>query len=155
MDEFNLAIAVGETNAPGIQSSCLVLFSDLCADIVFLLIQGLLFLFGDVVAILGRHVTFFLANLAIFFVQPGCFGLGHIPLFDFVFDAIVLICQALIDLFTARMAFLKRGVILLRRRYRSLGEAAHGKDRQQRSKDQIFVHDRFPLLGRGQMCPRT
>ena len=69
----------GETNAPGIQSSCLVLFSDLCADIVFLLIRGLLFLFCYVAAILGRHFTFFLSNLAIVFLQPGCFSLAISP----------------------------------------------------------------------------
>ena len=42
---------------------------DLVADLVFLLVQGALFLLGDVPAVLARHAAFLTANLRIFLVD--------------------------------------------------------------------------------------
>ena len=131
------------------------LLADLCADFVFLLIQDLLCLFGDVATILGHHVTFFLVNLAIFSVQPDCFGLGYIAFFNFVFDTIVLIYRAFIDLLTTWIIFLKRRVLILRRWNGILGVATQGKDGQQRRNNQSFLHARFPLFDCVRMCQHT
>ncbi len=70
------------------------LFSDLLADAVFLLVQRLLFLLGDMAAILAGHGAFFVANLMIFRVQLGSLALGNFALFDFTMDAAILVRKA-------------------------------------------------------------
>jgi hypothetical protein len=72
--------------------------ADLVADLVFLLVQGLLFLPGDVAMVLAGHVRSLPADLAVFLVQLGGLGMGELAVSHFLMDALVLVLQTLIHL---------------------------------------------------------
>jgi hypothetical protein len=80
------------------------------ADGVFLLVQDFLFRFGNVTAILTRHETLLLTDLAILAMQLTGLRFGHVAFFYFSVNALVLILQAIIDLITAWMFFFEVGV---------------------------------------------
>jgi hypothetical protein len=85
------------------------LLADLLADRVFLVIQSLLFLLGDVAAILAGHDPFFLADVAILLVQRGGFGLAHIAFLNFLMDSFILVAKPVIDLIPTRMVLFPLG----------------------------------------------
>src|SRR5471030_1468554 len=82
------------------------LLADLPADSVFLLIQGFLFLLGNVATILRSHRALFLANLTVFPMQFSGLAFGHVASFHFLLDPLVLIGKAFVDFGAARVIFL-------------------------------------------------
>jgi hypothetical protein len=99
-----------------------LLFADLLADGIFLLIKCLLFLLGDMAAVLRGHGTLFLTNLAIVLVQGLRLALGQVPFLDFLVNALVLVVQSLVHFMAARMI-----LGLLRFPKRAGGHAANHK----------------------------
>ena len=63
---------------------------DLLTYVIFLLIECLLFLFGDVPMILGCHISFFLADLVIFMMKFVSLGFTHGAVVYLSVDATVL-----------------------------------------------------------------
>jgi hypothetical protein len=80
------------------------------ADLVFLLVQGPLFLLADMTAVLPRHVAFLLADGTVFAVQPGGLGLAHLPFLHFLVDARILLLQAVVHLLAARVVLVEVAV---------------------------------------------
>jgi hypothetical protein len=76
---------------------------DLLADVILLLVQGFLLLFGDVSAVLGCHVFFFLADLVIFVVELGRLFTAHLAVGFFYVYSAVLAKQSAIDFGAAGM----------------------------------------------------
>lgn len=70
----------------------------------------MLFALGDVAAILRSHVPLFLADLAVVTVQARGLCVRHLALPHFAMDAAILVREALVDLFAARMRVLPRRV---------------------------------------------
>src|ERR1700719_2905204 len=87
---------------------------DFPADGIFLLVEHLLLRFRDVAAILAGHVALLLPDLMILTMNRGGLTAGQGPLFDVLVDPLVLIGEAVVDLFATR-------VILLPRRIRARG----------------------------------
>ena len=76
---------------------------DLPADPVFLLVQGPSFLAGDMAMILGRHHSFFPADLVVFPTDAVCLFLAHLSVFNLIVYPLVLAIQPVIDLNPAGM----------------------------------------------------
>jgi hypothetical protein len=85
---------------------------DLPAVGIFLLVECLLFLPGDVAMILGRHATLFMSDLVVVTLEAIAFCLAHFAIGDLVVNATILIVEAAIDLCAAGMVFvpLARGL---------------------------------------------
>ena len=79
---------------------------DLPADLVLLLIEGSLFLLGDMPSVLRSHSPFFLPNLPILFVQLGSLRFGQRAVFDALVNPSVLVREPFIDFRPARVIFL-------------------------------------------------
>jgi hypothetical protein len=79
------------------------LLSDLLAVGVFLLIQRLPFLLGNVSMVLFRHVAFFLTNFMIIFVKLMGLLFADFAILLFLIDASVLVTQPLVHFMAARM----------------------------------------------------
>jgi hypothetical protein len=79
---------------------------DFFADVVFLLVQRILFLLGDVAAILAGHVALFLADLMILPMKIPGLPMRDLAVLGLFVDAAVLIVQPVIHLGAARMTFL-------------------------------------------------
>jgi hypothetical protein len=71
------------------------------ANTVFLLIQRVLLLFGDMAPILARHIAFFLADLMIFMVQLLRLSFVNLTFSVFSADTSVLVLQTTINLGTS------------------------------------------------------
>ena len=77
------------------------LLADLSANPVFLLIQRVLLLFGDMASVLARHIAFLLANLMIFMVQLLRLSFVNLTFSVFSVDTSVLVHQTTINLGTS------------------------------------------------------
>jgi hypothetical protein len=85
-----------------------MLFSDLLADGVFLLIQRTLILFCDVTAILRCHIVFLLANLPMLYAQCVRLGASHLPIIHCILNATVLIIKTTAVLRRARIQVISK-----------------------------------------------
>jgi hypothetical protein len=74
------------------------LLADLSANPVFLLIQRVLLLFGDMASVLARHIAFLLANLTIFMVQLLRLSFVNLTFSVLSVDTTVLVLQTTINL---------------------------------------------------------
>ena len=83
---------------------------DVLADAIFLLVEHLLFRFRDVAAILAGHGALFLPDLMILMMQRGRLAFGHRPILDVLVNPAVLIGEAVVDLFAARVILLPRRI---------------------------------------------
>ena len=63
----------------------------LLADVIFLLVQGFLFLLGDMTMILGSHGFFLMPDLMIFVMQLTRFSLAHFTVGYFFINSVVLV----------------------------------------------------------------
>jgi hypothetical protein len=78
-------------------------FANFFADSVFLLVQDTLLSFGDMTAVLARHVTFFLADLVVFVVQGIRLPFCDLAFLQLAIDAPVLVVEARIDFRASRV----------------------------------------------------
>jgi hypothetical protein len=79
------------------------LLAYLSAHVVFLLVERALLQLGNVPAILGRHIPFFLADLTIFPVKRGGLPLGNLAFLKLAINPPVLVLQTIIYLLPAGM----------------------------------------------------
>ena len=89
------------------------------------MVECALVLLGDMAVIPVGHMVLLLADLAIVFVQGGSLRVAHIPFLHFVMDPLVLVLQAVVHLFPARMLLLPLGVCCMGRGAKS---GAGGKE---------------------------
>ncbi|MBU9452834.1 hypothetical protein KTE10_03145 [Burkholderia multivorans] len=114
--------------------------TDPVADRVFLPVQHMLFALGDVAAILRSHVPLFPADPAVVTVQARGLRVRHLALPHVAMDAAILVREARVDRFAARMRLLSRRV----------GEGGAGQHRHQRGGDRERAgkgsHDVSPVV---------
>lgn len=87
-----------------------ILLPDLLADGVLLLVQRSLFKLREVAPVLRGHRALFAADLAVVLVQCRCLRVRQVAFFHLVVNPLVLVRQARVDLFAARMMLLERRV---------------------------------------------
>jgi hypothetical protein len=119
------------------------LLANLSADCVFLLIQRFLLLFGDMAAVLARHVAFLLANLMILMVQLLRLTFGDFAIFAFPVDAQILVFQAAVNLDATRMVFRPWAGEATRRQS---NYEARGEDDTRKNSAHFAMHDLTPSL---------
>src|ERR1039457_2437229 len=98
----SLRLASRPVRRPAIEA----LLADLFADSIFLLVEGLLLLLGNMTAILACHRLLFLANLPVILVQRSGLGFAYLACLHFLVNALVLVCEALVHFGAAGMVFL-------------------------------------------------
>jgi hypothetical protein len=101
--------------------------TDFFAHMVLLLVERLLVGLRDVPLVLGGHVTLFVPDLAIIFMQLRRLRLADLAFRALLFDSAVLVCKTLVDLGTTRVVLLPSGLRSAGRR-RTLCKTGRSED---------------------------
>src|SRR6185437_15906040 len=84
--------------------------ADLPADLILLLIERALLGLGDVATVRAGHRTLLVADRAILAMQPRSLAAGDLAFLALLVDALVLVGEAVVHLFAARVFRLPGGV---------------------------------------------
>src|SRR5215469_8108290 len=107
-------------SAAGSVANRVRLLPDLPADLILLLVERALLGLREVAAVGAGHGTLFVADRAILAMQPCGLAPGELAFLALLVDTLVLVGEAVVHLFTARMVLLPSGVG--ERRGREAGE---------------------------------
>jgi hypothetical protein len=130
---------------PAFNGTFRVLLPDLFAYAIFLLIQHALFRLADMPAVLVSHEPLFLADMAVFPMQLCRLGVGHITFAHLLLNPVILVREALIHLFTARVRRFPRGI---GRGCAGIREAqgGHGYNGSELASERVHVFLRFDSI---------